>query len=85
VRRDRELPQVFVGRTDAEDAAEQAGAARTLTPEQRARVLEELCRMAAELTAQQPNPQRVLDWQDPVPPESMALLARLRERHRRGG
>ena len=60
-----------------------ASAAGTTTA-QRARILESLCRMAAELTAQHPDPQRVLDWQDPIPAASAALLARLRARLRHG-
>lgn len=54
------------------------------TMAERARILESLCRMAAELTAQHPDPQHVLDWQDPIPSASATLLARLREQLRHG-
>jgi len=76
------LPLTFVDRTDAEDVAlDVAGAAGT-TLEERARIMEALCRMAAELTAQQADPRRVLDWQDPLPDASQRLLARLRDQYR---
>lgn len=50
--------------------------------EDRARILAQLCGMAAELIAQQPDPQRALDWQDPIPPASRRPLERLRAEHR---
>ena len=76
------LPLTFVDRTDAEDVAlDVAGAAGT-TLEERARIMETLCRMAAELTTQQADPRRVLDWQDPLPDASQRLLARLRDQYR---
>ena len=57
--------------------------ARGTTMAERGRILVALCRVAAEQIAQHPDPQRVLDWQDPVSAETEALLARLRERWRR--
>lgn len=77
------VPPAFLDRTDEEDIARDVESARGTTMEDRAQILEELCRMAAELIAQQPDPQRALDWQDPLPPESERLLARLRAEARR--
>jgi hypothetical protein len=78
------LPAAFRGRTDAEDVAADVAAVAGSTMAERALILESLCQMAAEQTAQHANPQRVLDWQDPIPPESEALLARLRAQYRDG-
>lgn len=78
----KRLPAAFTGRTDAEDVARDIEAVRGTTMADRARILEALCRMAAEHTAQHSDPQRVLDWQDPLPAESEALLARLRRAFR---
>lgn len=77
------LPSTFTGRLDTDDVECDVEAARGTTIEERAKILESLCRMAAELTAQHPDPQRVLDWQDPLSPDTEALLARLRARARR--
>lgn len=74
----KSLPLSFTDRTDTEDVLADVNSARETTMADRARILESLCRLAAEFTAQQPDPQRVLDWQDQRPPESEALLARLR-------
>jgi hypothetical protein len=71
---------VFVARSDAEDVERDVESVRNTTVADRARILESLCRMAAEQTAQQPDPQRVLDWRDPLPQGSEELLARLRKR-----
>jgi hypothetical protein len=79
------LPATFVGRTDRDDIREDVDAAKGITLEERARILEALCRLAAEQAAQHANPQRVFDWQDPLSPESAALLAALRERFRHRG
>lgn len=76
------LPLTFVGRTDAEDVARDVASAAGTTLAERARILEALCRMAAEFTAQQVDPRRVLDWQDPLPTTSERLLARLRGQYR---
>lgn len=79
------LPATFTGQTDEVNAQEEARAIRNTTMAERARVLESLCRLAAELTAQHADPQRVLDWQDPLSPETEATLARLRSRWRGHG
>ncbi len=50
--------------------------ARGTTMADRARILESLCRMAAEQIAQHDDPRRTLEWQDPLSPESEALGAR---------
>ena len=77
------LPPVFVARSDAEDVRRDVESARQTTMADRARILEALCRMAAEQTAQHSDPKRVLDWRDPLPESSEELLARLRKRRRK--
>lgn len=72
------LPLSLARHSDADDVRDDVEGARGTTMAERAHVLEELCRMAAELTAAHPDPQRVLDWQDPLSPETEALLALLR-------
>jgi len=72
------LPPGLTGRFDCDDVLEDVESARGTTVAERARILESLCRMAAALTAQQPDPGRVLDWQDPLSAETEALLTRLR-------
>lgn len=42
-----------------------------------------LCQLAAASIAQHPDPQRALDFFDPIPDESLLLLKRLRERYER--
>lgn len=78
----RSLPPAFLDRTDADDVRADVESARGSTVEQRAEILVALCRMAAELTSQHAQPQRVLDWQDPLSNETRALLDRLRARYR---
>ena len=76
--RDEGLPAAFRGRTDLEDVVADVEAARGTTVADRARILESLCRMAAEQIAQHPDPQKVFDWQDPLSAEARRLLERLR-------
>lgn len=76
--RDEGLPATFRGRTDLEDALADVDAAQETTVADRARILESLCRMAAEQIAQHPDPQKVLDWQDPLSVEARQVLERLR-------
>jgi len=79
------LPPALVERAVDEDVRDEVAAMKGATQEQLAKILEDLCRMAAELTAQHADPQRVLDWQDPISPETEALLERLRETWARHG
>jgi len=51
----------------------------------RARILEELCALAAELVSQHENPARTLAYQEPLPADSVRLLERLREEYARHG
>jgi hypothetical protein len=53
--------------------------------EERARLIESLCRLAAEQIAQHADPERALSYQDPLSPETEALLAVLRAGHRSHG
>lgn len=75
----RPLPESFTRAND--DVLDEVAQLRGTTMTERGRILEALCRLAAEQVAQHPDPARTLRWQDPVPPESEALLARLRARH----
>ena len=72
-------------RSARQDVDDDVAGARGTTVEERARILEALCRMAAEQIAQHPDPTKALDWRDPISAESEAALARLRARYRRGG
>ena len=68
----------LVGHTAEESVWEDVAAAKGLSMDQRAAVLEALCRMAAELVAQHPDPQKALAWQDPLSQETEDMLRRLR-------
>jgi hypothetical protein len=83
VSRRTDLPPAFLGRTDEEDVERDVEGVRNTTMADRARILESLCRMAAEQIAHRHDPQRVLDWRDPISEESEKLLARLRNRRDR--
>ena len=74
------LPVGMTARSDADDVGDDVESVRGTTVADRARILESLCRMAAEQVAQHADPRRALDWQDPVSPETDALMARLRKR-----
>ena len=76
------LPVAFQQTHDEAVADEVASAAGT-TPDERAEILLSLCRLAVEQILQQPDPARVLDYQDPVPASTEAVLRKLRERHER--
>lgn len=78
------LPETFLNRTDEDDIRDDVGAARGTTPEQRMEILGSLCRMAAEMIGQQPDPRRTLAWQDSLPEDSVRLMERLRKAARRG-
>lgn len=72
------LPEALRARNDADDVRADVQGALGTTMEERGRILLSLCRMAAEQIAHHPDPQRVLDYQDPLPEESVRLLYRLR-------
>lgn len=74
------LPPALVDHSASGSVREDVEAARGLTLEQRATVLESLCGLAAELTEQHPDPKKVLAWQDPVSKETEELLQRLRRK-----
>ena len=79
------LSNPFDARSAREDVERDVAAASGTTMEDRARILEALCRMGAEQIAQHADPTRALDWRDPISAESEAALACLRARYRRGG
>lgn len=79
-----QLPAAFC-RDETEDLRSEIEPLEGSGVSERASVLESLCRMAAELVAQHPDPRRTLEWQDPLPAASEALLERLRARYRTRG
>jgi hypothetical protein len=76
------LPASFQ-RTHAEAVAEEVESAAGTTPEERGRILLALCRMAVEQISQHQDPQRTLDYQDPIPASTEVALKRLRAQHER--
>ncbi len=52
--------------------------ARELTPEARLIVLQAVCRTSMTLLAMNPHRDRILETRDPVPPSTVAAMARLR-------
>ncbi|MBI5526810.1 MAG: hypothetical protein HY897_10800 [Deltaproteobacteria bacterium] len=78
------LPAAF-HRDEDEDLRSEMDPLRGSGVEERARVLESLCRMAAEMAAQHPDPLRVFEWQDPLPANSREVLERLRAEFRARG
>ena len=76
------LPASFQ-RTHAEAVAEEVESAAATTPEERGRILLALCRMAVEQISQHQDPQRTLDYQDPIPASTEVALKRLRAQHER--
>ena len=57
---------------------DEAAEFRAATPEERLRALRAACMTAARLRALHASPTAALDWSDPLPPDSVRLLARLR-------
>jgi hypothetical protein len=55
---------------------------RDMTDDDRWRATAAACRAAARQLATRPDRDRILDYRDPLPPESTALLARLRAAYR---
>jgi hypothetical protein len=63
--------------------AREAAPYRGLTPAQRAQALAAACRAAARQLAERPDRQRLLEYRDPLPQSSVAVLRRLRAAARR--
>lgn len=59
---------------------EEVAWARGLSPEERLAVVALLCRDNVTLLNMNPRRERVLEMRDPVPPSTVAALARLRSR-----
>ena len=53
-----------------------------MSDDERARQLVLACRASAKLLASHDDPERVLAWRDPLPPDSVEKLALLRARYR---
>ena len=58
--------------------AREAAPYRGLTPAQRAQAVASACRAAARQLATRPDRQRLIEYRDPLPSSSAALLRRLR-------
>lgn len=65
-------------RRENDPTVEKLAEYRDMTPEQRAAVTAAVCRTAAALLAMHTDPTRVLEFQEPLPPSSVAALRRLR-------
>jgi hypothetical protein len=68
--------------SNTESLAREARPYVGLSPERRAELMASACRAAAAVAYSRPDAARVFAWRDPLPPSSVALLARLRETYR---
>ena len=68
--------------SNEESVRREAARYRAMTPEDRLELVFSACEDAITILAMQEDPQRALDWVDPLPPSSVAVLARLRGRCR---
>jgi hypothetical protein len=66
---------------DRREIWEEVEAASGYSQEDRARILEELCDLAAELVSQHEDPVRTLAYQEPLSDDSVRLLGRLRAKY----
>ena len=73
----RELPASLRRRDDVEAIRDDLLPYRGTSIDERARIMSELCRFAAEATAAHPKRDAILRFQEPRSPESMALWLRL--------
>lgn len=64
-------------RTPRETLEEEVGPWRGASTEQRVKAVVELSELAMELLRANPNRERAMAWQDPIPQESQELWARL--------
>jgi len=67
-------------RKDLNTLDEEVSWARSLSPEERLRVVAALCKDTLILLRMNPNAQRVLEMRDAVPASTVAALKRLRVR-----
>lgn len=81
---DERLPAGLRRRNDRDAILDDLAPYRGTTVAERSAIMSDLCRFAAEQIAAQPDPQRILAWQDPMPAESVALWRRLIARGRSG-
>jgi hypothetical protein len=72
-----ELPPSL--RRELHSVEDEVAWARSLTPEERLRVVASLCRDAMILLNMNPNRDKILAMKDPLPPSTVAALARLRK------
>ena len=69
--------------SNAESLAREAQEYASMTPSERAAILDVLCRDADLMLQSRPDREAVLEHRDPLPNNSKTLLARLRAEHRR--
>ncbi len=62
-------------------ACEEVAPFRDATPREHYRAFAEACRLAFLILANHPERRALLDYVDPLPADSIALLERLRRRH----
>jgi hypothetical protein len=74
---DDRLPLGLRQRSDRDAIIDDLGPYIGTTMEQRDEIMSQLCRFASEQIAAHPDPQRILDFQDPLSPASEALWRRL--------
>ena len=60
------------------DLLELAREWREASDDVRDRALQSACSFAAQALASRPDRARILDWRDPLPPDSVAILEKLR-------
>ena len=73
----RRLPLSLQRRNDVDAVFADIAPYEGTTVEDRVRIMIDLCRYAAEQVSVRPDGQRILDFQDPRSPESLALWCRL--------
>ncbi|MFN7975947.1 MAG: hypothetical protein U0166_27035 [Acidobacteriota bacterium] len=61
--------------------AEEVAEFRETSPADKLRILHELCEDAIRQVMMHPDPERILDWQAPLPASTVAALSRLRTGH----
>ena len=71
------LPACFI-RDEVADTKAEAEPYRDMTPDERGRVVDALCRDALIMLRGRRDRRRMLDWRDPMPSSTKAALARLR-------
>lgn len=66
-----------------EDLMDEVREYRDMSPAERDLRIQQVCRLAAQILKDRPDRARILQWDDPLPESSIAILKRLREQYRR--